>query len=130
MKTLTAIKIFCTGAISFTAYLFGGLDVLISCLLTMVVIDYITGIVAAWINKELSSHIGFVGIIKKVCIFLVVMAAQCISLITDVEGIRNVTVSFYIANEGISILENLGRIGVPLPKKLVDVLKQIKEGEL
>ena len=96
----------------------------------MIVIDYISEIVSAWINKELSSRIGFVGIIKKVCIFLVVMAAQCISLITDVEGIRDVTVSFYIANEGISILENLGRIGVPLPKKLVDVLKQIKEGDL
>ena len=111
------------------SYLLGGFDMLISCLLTMTVIDYITGITAAWIKCELSSHVGFNGIIKKICIFLAVAVAHSVSEITGIDGLRDVTVSFYIANEGISILENLGRIGVPLPKKLVEVLMQLKNNE-
>ena len=126
---MTTFKILFAGIGGVMSYLLGGFDMLISALLTFVVIDYITGILAAWINCELSSHVGFNGIIKKICIFLAVAVAECITHVTGVNGLRDIAVSFYIANEGLSILENLGRIGVPLPEKLIEVLKQLKNNK-
>lgn len=113
--------------ISGISVIIGGFDLLASCLLTFVVIDYITGILAALCTKTLSSRTGFNGIIKKICIFIVVAVAHCAGDISGINELRDIAVSFYIANEGISVLENLGRIGVPFPNKLKAVLAQLKK---
>lgn len=126
-KVLFYIKIAAGIAISCIGRLTGGFDMLLSCLATLVVIDYITGISAAVCTGTLSSRTGFNGIIKKLCIFIAVAVANCVGCVTGISGIRDITVSFYIANEGISILENLGRVGVPLPEKLKSVLIQLKK---
>ncbi len=126
-KIILYIKIASSVIMSGISYFLGGFDVLFVCLLTLVVIDYISGVLSALCKKTLSSRTGFVGIIKKVCIFLVVAVATMVGIFTGVETIRDLTVSFYIANESVSILENLGNIGVPLPQKLKEVLMQIRE---
>ncbi|MBQ9997528.1 MAG: phage holin family protein [Clostridia bacterium] len=126
-KIILYIKIASSVIMSGISYFLGGFDVLFICLLSLVVIDYISGVLAALCNKTLSSRTGFIGIIKKVCIFLVVAVATMIGMFTGIDGIRDLTVSFYIANESVSVLENLGNIGVPLPQKLKDVLLQIRE---
>lgn len=109
-------------------YFFGGLDGLMIALIVFVVVDYVTGIIVAIINKTLSSEIGFIGIAKKVFIFLLVGMANIldVNVIGSGSMIRSAVICFYIANEGISILENAGNMGLPLPKKLKDVLEQLK----
>ena len=112
-------------------FLWGQLDGLLYALIAFMVLDYITGLVVAYIRKELSSEIGFKGIAKKVFI----MALVAVGHILDVNVLgggavcRSAVIGFYLANEGISILENAGNIGLPLPKKLIEVLKQIKDKE-
>ena len=102
---------------------------LFTCLTTLMITDYITGVFAAICNESLCSRTGFIGIIKKLCIFAVIAVATVLGHITEIDEVRDIAVSFYIANEGISILENLGKIGVPLPEKLKKVLLQLKEEE-
>ncbi len=128
-KLLFGIKLGFGAAVSTLSYLMGGFDVLFYCLTTLIIIDYTSGVLAAVCYGRLSSRTGFLGIIKKICIYLVVAVATVIGNITGVEGVRDIAVSFYIANEGISILENLGKIGVPLPEKLKSILVQLKEEE-
>ena len=107
--------------------LFGGWDESKTLLAMLVVFDYFTGVTAAVFTGTLSSKIGYLGIIKKCCIFLCVALACRISAITGVP-VRELTVFFYISNESISLLENLGRV-IPLPDKLISVLQALGEGE-
>lgn len=94
----------------------------------MVIIDYISGVAAAWVAGDVSSSKGLIGIIKKVMYFFIVAVAHVIDVATNAGGVlRNLTIGFLLANEGISILENCGRCGVPLPQKLVDVLEQLRD---
>jgi toxin secretion/phage lysis holin len=98
----------------------------------MTLLDYFTGILSAGYHGKLSSKIGYQGIIKKVSIFVVVAVACMVSKATNTDLIRNATIIFYISNEGISILENVGTCGVEYPealKKLLDKLKDKKDGE-
>ncbi|MBQ7076044.1 MAG: phage holin family protein [Clostridia bacterium] len=125
-KVIIAIKVGFTAIVGGLSVLLGGFDALIICLCSLVIFDYITGVFCGIIQKKLNSRTGFIGIIKKVCIFLVVAVANSIGDITGISGLRDIAVSFYIANEGISIVENLGIIGVPLPKKLIEILEQLK----
>ena len=110
-------------------YFLGGCDGLIIALVVFVVVDYLTGILCAIEDKSLSSEVGFKGIAKKVVIFLLVGIAN----ILDVEVIgtgsvlRTAVIFFYLSNEGISILENSTHLGLPVPKKLKDVLEQIHD---
>ena len=110
-------------------YFLGGCDGLIIALVVFVVVDYLTGILCAIEDKTLSSEVGFKGIAKKVVIFLLVGIAN----ILDVEVIgtgsvlRTAVIFFYLSNEGISILENSTHLGLPVPKKLKDVLEQIHD---
>lgn len=112
-------------------FLFGQFDGLLYALIAFMTLDYITGLIVAYLRKELSSKTGFTGIAKKVFI----MALVAVGHILDVNVLgggavcRSAVIGFYLANEGISILENAGNIGLPLPKKLADVLKQLKEKE-
>ena len=110
-------------------WLFGGLDGFLYALVVFVIIDYFTGIMAAGVQKKLSSEIGFRGIAKKVTIFLLVALAHMldVNVIKTGSVARTAVVFFYISNEGISILENATVIGLPIPKKLKDMLLQIRE---
>ena len=112
-------------------YLMGGFDIALQSLIIVIVIDYITGIASAIYNKELSSKVGFKGIIKKFCYLLVVALSVVIDNLTGQSGIiRSLVIYFFIANDGISIIENMAEMNVKLPKKLIDSLEQIrKKGE-
>ncbi len=105
----------------------GGLDGFLYALIIFVIVDYITGIMVAIINKELSSEIGARGIFKKILIFILVGVAHIIDsrLIGEGSVIRTAVIFFYLSNEGISIMENGSRIGLPIPQKLKDVLAQL-----
>ena len=109
-------------------FLYGKADGLIYALLAFIILDYVTGLTAACINKNLSSEVGFKGIAKKVVILLVVAVGNIVDIyILDGGAVcRSTVIGFYLANEGISILENAGNLGIPLPKKLLSVLKQLK----
>ena len=108
-------------------YFLGGCDGLLYALIAFVVIDYITGVMCAIINRELSSAVGFKGIFRKVLIFLLVGIANIIDVQVIGTGavLRTAVIFFYISNEGVSLLENAGHIGLPIPEKLKDVLAQL-----
>ena len=106
----------------------GGVDGFMYALITFVVIDYITGLMVAVLEHKLSSEVGFRGIFKKVLIFTMVGIGNIIDvhLFGNGSAIRTAVIFFYVSNEGISIVENAAKIGLPVPKKLLDVLEQIK----
>ena len=109
------------------AYWLGGLDEILICLMALIVIDYITGVLSAIHSQTLNSDTGYKGIIKKVAILLVVAVSFVIEKATGSEFlIREITIMFFIANEGLSILENVAEIGIPLPKQLIAILEQLK----
>ena len=112
-------------------YLIGGFDSAVITLLFMMVFDYITGIISAIYNKKLSSKVGFKGILKKVLMLIIVCVATLIDRLVGESGaIRTLVIYYYVANEGISILENLVECNVKFPKKLVEILDQIsKKGD-
>ena len=110
-------------------YLFGGFDIMMQVLLFCIIADYISGIMAALYLGKLNSKVGFKGIVKKIAILLVVALAVEIGRVTGADMIRGLVIGFYIANEGISILENVGRMDVPYLSKLKDILEQLKDND-
>ncbi|UJA31342.1 phage holin family protein [Clostridium sporogenes] len=110
-------------------WMLGGMDGFLYALIAFVVIDYLTGIMASILEQKLSSEVGFRGIFKKVLTFVLVGVAHIIDyyLIGSGSAIRTAVIFFYISNEGISILENTAKIGLPIPGKLRNVLEQLKE---
>lgn len=109
-------------------YLVGGFDIAIQSLLIVIVIDYLTGIASAIYNKELSSKIGLKGILKKFCYLLVVALSVVIDKLLGQGGlIRTLVIYFFVANDGLSIVENMAEMNVKLPKKLIDALEQMKK---
>lgn len=115
----------------YIAWYLGGFDSLLIALLVFIVADYMTGVLQAIIEKKLNSKIGFKGICKKVMILVFVGLAAVLDVyvIGGSSPIREVVISFYIANEGISIVENSAKIGLPVPQKIIDVLAQLKGNE-
>lgn len=111
------------------AFFWGGMDNLLIALIVFAAVDYATGVLAAIFEKKLNSQVGFKGIAKKVLMFLIVGIANVIDvrLIQTGSGFRTATIIFYIANEGVSLLENASRCGLPVPKKLKDILTQLHE---
>ena len=109
-------------------FLVGGLDNLFITLIVLIVIDYLTGVIKAIIDKNLSSKIGIKGILKKFGYIFVVMVSVLFDyMVGDKQSaIRTLTIYFIISNEAISILENWAKIGLPLPKKLILVFKELK----
>ena len=107
----------------------GGLDGFLYALIAFVVIDYITGVMCAIINRELSSAVGFKGIFRKVLIFLLVGIANIIDVQVIGTGavLRTAVIFFYISNEGVSLLENAGHLGLPIPEKIKTVLEQLHD---
>ncbi len=112
-------------------FFLGGFDGFLYALVALVVIDYATGVMAAILNKKLSSEIGARGIFKKVLIFLMVGIGNIIDsyLIGSGSTIRTAVIFFYLSNEGISIIENAAVIGLPVPEKLKLVLQQLNKEE-
>jgi len=110
-------------------YFLGGCDGLLYALVAFVVIDYITGVMCAVVDKKLSSEVGFRGICKKVLIFLMVGIANILDVHVIGTGsvLRTAAIFFYISNEGVSLLENASHLGLPVPKKVKDVLEQLHD---
>lgn len=115
----------------YIGYFLGGWDGFLYALVAFVVIDYLTGIMAAILEKRLSSEVGFRGIFKKVLIFSLVAVAHIVDsqLIQTGSAIRTAVIFFYLSNEGISIVENASKIGLPIPEKLKTVLEQLNKEE-
>ncbi len=117
-------------------YFLGGWDGFLYALVIFIAMDYITGLMCAILDKKLSSEIGFRGIFKKVLILALVAIGHVIdkNVIGDGSVVRTAVIFFYLSNEGVSVLENAAHIGLPVPKKLKDVLEQLhnrddKEGK-
>ena len=108
-------------------YFVGGVDGLMTALLVLMVMDYVTGIMCAVIDRELSSSVGFRGIFKKVLILMLVGVAHVVDLhvVGTGDALRSAVVCFYLSNEGVSMLENAAHLGLPVPDKLKDILAQL-----
>ena len=108
-------------------YLLGGLDGLMIALINFMVLDYITGLMCAVIDKKLSSAVGFKGICKKVLILMLVGVAHIVDLhvVGTGDALRSAVVCFYLSNESVSMLENAAHLGLPIPEKLKSVLAQL-----
>ena len=112
-------------------WFFGGMDGLIYALLVFVIADYITGVMCAIADKNLSSEVGFKGICKKVLVLMLVGVANIVDVHVVGAGsaLRSAVVCFYLSNEGISMLENASHLGLPIPEKLKDILAQLHDRE-
>lgn len=132
MKNLINIlqTIFATAG-GYIGWFLGGVDGFMYALITFVIIDYLTGLMVAILEKKVSSEIGFRGIFKKVLIFTFVGIGNIVDayIINNGSAIRTAVIFFYISNEGISIIENSAKIGLPIPQKLKDILKQLNKEE-
>lgn len=123
------IQLIFTGIGGWLGYFLGGCDGLLYALLAFVVIDYVTGVMCAISDKKLSSAVGFKGICRKILIFLIVGIAHILDVyVIGTAGVlRTAIIFFYISNEGISLLENAGHLGLPIPEKIKVVLEQLHD---
>lgn len=119
------------GVGGFMGWFLGGLDGFLYALIMFVAIDYLTGLMAAYVQKKISSEVGFRGICRKVAIFCLVGVGHVLDtqVIQNGSVLRTAVIFFYLSNEGISIMENIAIIGLPVPKKLKDVLEQLRDDE-
>ena len=108
-------------------YFLGGMDGLMIALIIFMVLDYITGLMCAVIDKKLSSAVGFKGICKKVLILMLVGVANVVDIhiVGTGSALRSAVVCFYLSNESVSMLENAAHLGLPIPEKLKSVLAQL-----
>ena len=116
-----------TSWIGFLAWIIGGFDFLIQALLILMVLDYISGIIAGYKEKTLNSKRGFKGLCKKVMILIIICCPSLISQILKNFALRDIVIIFYCSTEILSILENAGKIGVPIPNKLKKALEQCRD---
>lgn len=123
----TTIQVAFAAVGGWLGWFLGGCDGLLYALLAFSVIDYVTGIMCAVVDKKLSSAVGFKGIFKKVLIFALVGIGHILD--THVIGtgsvLRTAIIFFYLSNEGVSLIENAGHLGLPIPEKLKSVLEQL-----
>lgn len=130
------IQVIFTGVGGWLGWFLGGCDGLLYALVLFVVVDYITGVMCAANDHKLSSEVGFRGICRKVLIFLLVGIGHVLDsqIIGTGSVLRTAVIFFYLSNEGVSLLENAGHLGLPIPEKLKVVLEQLhdraeKEGD-
>ncbi len=118
-----------TAAGGWLGYFLGGCDGLLLALVLFAVADYITGVMCAVADKKLSSEVGLKGICRKVIIFMLVGIAHIIDVNVIAAGsvLRTAVIFFYLSNEGVSLLENAGHLGLPIPEKLKIVLEQLHD---
>ena len=112
---------------TFLTTFFGGWDTMLRVLVLFVAIDYVVGVTAAWFEKKLNSEIGARGIMKKILLFVIVGVAYQLDVALGQEIFRSLAIWFYLANEALSIIENAGRCGVPIPSFLKTALEQMKQ---
>lgn len=109
-------------------YLLGGWDIALQCLLIAIALDYVSGLMKAFTMKNLSSKIGFQGILKKIGLLVIVMVSVLVDKVTGNTGaVRTLVIYYFVANEGLSILENLGQAGVPIPPAIKKALKALRK---
>jgi len=125
------VKLFFTAIGTSIAYLFGGMDAMLNILIAFMTIDFISGFTKAWLLKEFDSSKFYIGGVKKFGILFIVAVAAQLDTIINLDGmaLRTVAISYYIANEGFSILENWGALGLPLPKALKDALAKLRKDD-
>lgn len=125
----TTVQVVFAGIGGWLGWFLGGCDGLLYALLAFVVIDYVTGIMCAVVDKKLSSAVGFKGIFKKVLIFALVGIGHILDthIIGSGSVMRTAIIFFYLSNEGVSLLENAAYLGLPIPQKLKSVLEQLHD---
>ncbi|MCM1096940.1 MAG: phage holin family protein [Ruminococcus flavefaciens] len=123
------VQVVFTAVGGWLGWFLGGWDGLIYALVAFVAADYITGLMCAAVGHRLSSGIGFKGIFKKVLIFMLVGIGNIldVQVIGNGSVLRTAVIFFYLSNEGISLLENAGHLGLPFPAKLKSVLEQLHD---
>lgn len=123
------IQVIFTGVGGWLGWFLGGCDGLLYALVLFVVVDYITGVMCAAADHKLSSEVGFKGICRKVLIFLLVGIGHVLDeqIIGTGSVLRTAVIFFYLSNEGVSLLENAGHLGLPIPEKLKVVLEQLHD---
>ena len=123
----TTIQFIFAGIGGWLGYFLGGFDCLLYALVAFVVVDYITGVMCAIVDKNLSSSVGFKDICRKVLIFTLVGIAHILdaNVIGDGSVLRTAVIFFYLSNEGVSLLENASHLGLPIPEKMKDILEQL-----
>ena len=128
-KFLEVLKYFVAVLGTMFTWLFGAWDLALSILIVFMVLDYCTGVIKGYVNKELSSDIGLTGIARKAVILIVLIVAVCLDRLLNAEHwvFRTLVAYFYIANEGLSLIENCAALGAPVPSKITDALAQLKE---
>ena len=126
---INTIQLIFTAIGGYIGWFLGGFDGLIYSLVAFVVIDYITGLMVAVLEKKVSSSIGFKGIFKKVLIFTFVGIGHIVDfhIIKNGSAVRTAVIFFYLSNEGLSIIENSVKVGLPIPEKLKQVFLSMKE---
>ena len=124
-----SIQLVFTAVGGWLGYFLGGCDGLIYTLLAFVILDYVTGIMCAVVDKRLSSQIGFKGLFKKVLIFALVGVAHLldVQILGAVGVLRTAVIFFYLSNEGVSLIENAAHLGLPIPAKLKAVLEPLHD---
>lgn len=125
----TSVQVVFTAIGGWLGWFLGGCDGLMYALIAFVVVDYITGIMCAIVDKKLSSEVGFKGICKKVLIFLLVGMANAldVNIIGSGSVLRTAAIFFYLSNEGVSLLENAAHLGLPVPNAMKEVLQQLHD---
>ena len=116
---------------TFFTYVFGSWDLALQVLIVFMILDYGTGVLYAFLNNQLNSEVGFKGLVKKMMILVVFIIGVMVDRILGTGNwvFRTLVAYFYIANEGISLLENVGNIGIPIPNKLRNALEQLNKDE-
>lgn len=130
MKELwNALQLALAAVGAWLGWFLGGMDGLVYALIIFVIADYVTGVMCAINDKRLSSEIGFKGICRKIIIFMLIGVANLIDVYVIKSGamLRTATIFFYLSNEGISLIENAVHLGLPVPEKIKQVLKQLTD---
>ena len=127
----SGIQLAFTAVGGFLGWFLGGVDGFLYALIAFTVIDYITGVMCAVTDKNLSSSVGFKGICRKVLIFTLVGIGNIVDVYVLGQGgvLRTAVIFFYLSNEGVCILENSAHLGLPIPEKLKEVLEQLHDRE-
>ena len=125
----TTIQVIFAAIGGWLGWFLGGCDGLLIALLAFVAIDYVTGVMCAIVDKKLSSAVGFKGIFKKILIFALVGVGHILDTMVIGTGsvLRTAIIFFYLSNEGISLIENAGHLGLPIPAKMKTVLEQLHD---
>jgi len=125
----TKIQVAVTALGGWFGYFVGGVDGFMTALIVLMVLDYVTGIMCAIVDKQLSSSVGFKGLFKKMLIIMLVGVAHIVDMhvVGSNEALRSAVICFYLSNEGVSVMENASRLGLPIPEKLKAVLAQLHD---